>query len=722
MRRRFYRRNTMTITRRQLLKLIPASTLVALSAACGRRNKPLPTLTPTPPAPSPEPVARAFLEAWEADDFNTMYALLFHETRTALSRDQFEAVYRAVFREARIYAFETELVAAGRLSVDQAGADFDVTYRTRLTGALTFRPRLWMRLEEGDWRITWTPAAIMPELDEENVLKLFPRVPPRGVIYAQQRTILATHGVIVTVGVVPGQIQDEAALLATLSNLLGIPPQEIAAKYAEQPPDWFVPVGLISAETAQANYDTLARIPGVELRERAARAYPQGERAAHVVGYVGPISAEELVSLAEQGYDENDLVGKLGVEQAAEPILAGRKGGRLVVLSPEGQEVKTLADVPARQSRNLHTTLDMALQQVAEDLLGERKGAVVVLEVSTGRVLALASYPRFDPNAMANLLNPQQRLAIAQQPDHPLVNRATQGVYPCGSVFKIVTMTAALETGLFTPQSTFFCSGVWTRLGIPMTCWKRSGHGNIDLFNGLVESCDVVFYEVGLALYNRDPNLLQTFARRLGFGAPTGIEVAEAAGLVPDDAWKRAQVGVGWTPGDTVNMAIGQGFLLVTPLQVARMMATVANGGTLFRPTLFDMAEDVANSANTERFQPETTGTLGVREDVLQTLQGALSRVTQPPRGTASFVFRNFPLPVAGKTGTAEAPGPGGEPHAWFAAYAPADRPQIAVVAMMENAGEGSSVAAPVVRDLLAAYFGLNRDLEARSVPTPARV
>lgn len=710
----------MPLTRRQLLQLIPASTLAALSAACSWRREPLPTPTATPPAPSPEPVARTFLQAWEADDFDIMYALLFHETRAALSRDQFEAIYRAVFREARIYAFETELVAAGRLSVDQAGADFDVTYHTRLTGDLTFRPRLWMRLENGDWRITWTPAAIVPELGEQNAIKLFPRVPPRGVIYAKNRTILATHGVVVTVGVVPGQIQDESALLGILSNLLNMPPQEIAAKYAGQPPDWFIPVGLLSAETVQANYETLSQIAGLELRERAARAYPQGDRAAHVVGYVGPISAEELATLAEQGYDENDLVGKLGVERAAEPILAGRKGGRLVVLSPEGQEVKTLADVPAQQSRNVHTTLDMTLQQTAEDLLGERKGAVVVLEVNSGRVLAMASYPRFDPNAMANLLNPQQRVAIAERPDHPLVNRAAQGVYPCGSVFKVVTMTAALETGLFTPQSTFTCTGVWTRLGIPMTCWKRSGHGTIDLFNGLVESCDVVFYEVGLALYNRDPNLLQTFARRLGFGAPTGIEVAEAAGLVPDDAWKRAQIGVGWTPGDTVNMAIGQGFLLVTPLQVARMMATVANGGTFYRPTLFEMTEDVTNSANTQQFQPEVTGTLDVRADVLQTLQGALARVTQPPRGTASFVFRNFPLPVAGKTGTAEAPG--GDPHAWFAAYAPTDRPQIAVVAMLENAGEGSGVAAPLVRDLLAAYFGLNRDKEARFAPGPGRV
>ncbi len=697
----------MTLTRRQLLKLIPAGTLAALISACGRgRAVPL-TPTATPPAPSPEPVARAFLGAWNADDFDTMYAFLAEPTRRALDRDAFEAVYRGVFREARIYAFETELVAAGRLSAEEAGADFDVTYHTRLTGPLTFRPRLWMRLEKGEWRITWTPAAILPELGERNLVKLFPRVPPRGVIYAKERVILATHGVVVTVGVVPGRIEDEATLLATLSRLLGRPPEEIAARYAGQPADWFVPVGLISAEEAQANYDALTQVAGIEMRERAARAYPQGERAGHVVGYVGPISAEELATLAERGYEETDLVGKLGVERAAEPLLAGRKGGRLVVLSPDGAEVSTLADVPAEQSRNVHITLDMALQERAEALLGERRGSVVVLEVPGGRVLALASFPRFDPNAVANLLSPQERLAVAQRPDRPLVNRATQGLYPCGSVFKIVTMTAALETGLFTPQSTFTCTGVWTRLGIPMWCWKRDGHGVIDLYNGLIESCDVVFYEVGLALYNQDPNLLQAFARRMGFGAPTGIEVDEEAGLVPDDGWKRAQVGVGWTPGDTVNMAIGQGFLLVTPLQVAHMMVTVASGGTIYRPTLLAMAEDVTGRASTVTYQPEVVGTLDVGAGVMETVRSALARVTQPPRGTANFVFRDFPIPVAGKTGTAEAPGE--EPHAWFAAYAPADRPEVAVVAMLENAGEGSGVAAPVVRDVLAAYFGVDR-------------
>ncbi|WP_054493285.1 penicillin-binding protein 2, partial [Ardenticatena maritima] len=586
-----------------------------------------------------------------------------------------------------------------------AAADFDAVYRTRLVGDLVVRPRLPMTLVGETWRIRWTPATIIPQLGEGNVLRLFKRTSTRGVIYDRQRNILATQGAIVVVGVVPGRIQDEPTMLNVLSALLNKAPADIAALYANQPPDWFIPVGRIAFETFQEQYDTLAAIPGLDFREQAARSYPQGSTAAHVLGYVGPISREELAALGERGYEEDDIVGKMGLEKAAEEWLAGKKGGRLAVLTPEGQEVATLADVPAQQSLSLHTSLDVGLQQVAEAVLDGKRGSVVVLDVKTGRVLALASAPTFDPNAMSNLLDLQQRLAFINRADQPLLNRATQGAYPPGSVFKIVSMATALQEGLFATTSTFNCPGYWDRLGIRMNCWKSSGHGTIDLSNGLVESCDVVFYEVGLAAYNRDPNLLQTYARRFGLGALTGVELDESAGLVPDNEWKVSVQGVGWTPGDSVNMAIGQGFLLTTPLQIARMMAAIANGGTLYRPQIIVSAEDPTGERPPLTFEPQVDGTLDLAPEYLQAIRDALLRVTQPPRGTASHIFREFPVPVAGKTGTAEAPGVA--PHAWFAAYAPAPTPEIAVVAMAENAGEGSGVAAPMVREVLAHYFGV---------------
>ena len=695
----------MRLTRRAVLKLVPSGVAAALLAACRQQAALLPTPSATPPAGSPEPIARTFLSAWQADDFDTMYALLDDESQARITRDDFVQTYRQLFDEATIYAFETTLVAAGRLDATTAAADFDAVYRTRLVGDLVVRPRLPMTLVGETWRIRWTPATIIPQLGEGNVLRLFKRTSTRGVIYDRQRNILATQGAIVVVGVVPGRIQDEPTMLNVLSALLNKAPADIAALYANQPPDWFIPVGRIAFETFQEQYDTLAAIPGLDFREQAARSYPQGSTAAHVLGYVGPISREELAALGERGYEEDDIVGKMGLEKAAEEWLAGKKGGRLAVLTPEGQEVATLADVPAQQSLSLHTSLDVGLQQVAEAVLDGKRGSVVVLDVKTGRVLALASAPTFDPNAMSNLLDLQQRLAFINRADQPLLNRATQGAYPPGSVFKIVSMATALQERLFATTSTFNCPGYWDRLGIRMNCWKSSGHGTIDLSNGLVESCDVVFYEVGLAAYNRDPNLLQTYARRFGLGALTGVELDESAGLVPDNEWKVSVQGVGWTPGDSVNMAIGQGFLLTTPLQIARMMAAIANGGTLYRPQIIVSAEDPTGERPPLTFEPQVDGTLDLAPEHLQAIRDALLRVTQPPRGTASHIFREFPVPVAGKTGTAEAPGVA--PHAWFAAYAPAPTPEIAVVAMAENAGEGSGVAAPMVREVLAHYFGV---------------
>lgn len=701
---------TSRLSRRTLLKAVPTGTLALLLAACGL-DAPTPEATPaptaTPRAGSPEPAARAFLDAWHRGDYAGMYALLSPSVQAELSADAFAQRYEGIFAEATIYEFETTLVAAGIYGPTNAAADFDVLYRTRLVGDLSFRVRLDMTAVDDLWKINWTPAAIMPPLGTENRLRLFPRTSTRGVVYDRNGEILATQGAIVTLGVVPSQIEDEGQVQAILSEMLQKTPGEIKAVYANQPPDWFIPIGDVSFEAAQSRYDQLSSTPGLVMRERATRSYPLKETACHLIGYVGPISAEELAALGDRGYEETDRVGKLGIERSAEEILAGKKGGRLAILTPAGQEVETLADVPAVQSRSLTLTLDLPLQRACEEALGEKLGAIAVLDVATSRVLALASWPRYDPNAMANELDAQQRQAVAAQPGQPLLNRATQGVYPPGSTFKIVTMAAGLERGGFASGSPFNCPGSWNRLGIQMGCWKA--HGGIDLFQGLVQSCDVVFYEVGNALYqageSQGEELLQAVARGFGFGRPTGVELDEAAGLLPNNEWKVNQLGQGWTPGDTVNMSIGQGYLLTTPLQIANMVAAVANGGTLHRPTLFLRASDVTGTQPPEEFEPEVVGELPIRPENLDIIRRAMAEVTTPPMGTASETFGNFPVKVAGKTGTAE--NPGEEPHAWFAAYAPADQPQIAICAMLENAGEGSQVAAPIVRAVLEKYFNL---------------
>ncbi|HYN89424.1 MAG TPA: penicillin-binding transpeptidase domain-containing protein, partial [Ardenticatenaceae bacterium] len=496
--------DTPHLSRRDLLKVAPAGALALLLAACGRSQPgPTPTvaMTPTAEPESPQHTARAFLDAWQRGDYSAMYALLAPTAQVTLAEEAFTQRYQGILAEATVYEFACTVISAGVTGPNQGATDFETTYKTRLVGDVTVHPRMEMTLVDGLWRINWTPSLIVPELGAENLVRLFPRTSSRGIIYDRNGEIFATEGTIVTLGVVPGQIEDEGQVLAILSETLGRPPDEIRREYEGQPEDWFIPIGEIPFDTAQGRYDQLVSTPGVALRERAIRSYPYQHTASHVVGYVAAISAEELTAFGERGYEETDRVGKIGVEKYGEEILAGKKGGRLAVLSPGGQEVATLADVPAVQSRSLNLTLDFPLHLRCEQILGERLGSICVLDVATSRVLALASWPRFDPNAMSNELSSEQRQATASQPGQPLLNRATQGLYPPGSVFKIVTMATALERGGMGLEIAFDCPGFWEKLNIHMACWKEGGHGHIDLYQSLVQSCDVAFYEVGYSLY-----------------------------------------------------------------------------------------------------------------------------------------------------------------------------------------------------------------------------
>jgi penicillin-binding protein 2 len=449
------------------------------------------------------------------------------------------------------------------------------------------------------------------------------------------------------------------------------------------------------------------------MREAWTRSYREEIIAPHVVGIVGPIAAEEVDLWREQGYSGDEMVGWIGLERWGESYLAGQPGARLEILTEDGQQIAVLADRLARESSSLYTTFDRTFQKEVQEILGKRLGAIAVLEAKTGRVLALATYPSFDPNPFAGGISQGQWQALQADYRRPLVNRATQGTYPPGSVFKTVTMAAGMEDGGLSASSVFLCRGTWTGLGPnwPKTCWARNGHGNISLEKALTVSCDITFYQVGLLLNGVGQDVLPRYARAFGFGAPTGIEVEEDPGLVPDPAWKIQTKGEGWAPGDSVNLAIGQSELLVSPLQVAVMMAAVGNGGTLYRPQVVEM---IASDPSRPDWSlgPIATAQLPVSAETLNVIQESLYRVTSAPEGTAYQAFKGLDLAVAGKTGTAES---GQEdPHAWFAGYAPADDPEIAIAVVVEHSGEGASYAAPLFRAVVEAYFKIE------PTPTPA--
>jgi penicillin-binding protein 2 len=426
---------------------------------------------------------------------------------------------------------------------------------------------------------------------------------------------------------------------------------------------------------------------------------------------VAPVPAERLKEYRSRGYRGDEMVGVAGLEAWGEDILSGQHGGTLSIITSTGEEVMELRQRDAAPGRSIYATLNRDVQEKAQEILGGRRGAIVVLDVESGAVRALVSGPGFDPNVFVGPSSDVERAQVLADPDHPLVNRALQGTYPTGSVFKIVTMSAGMEGGGLDPMgATFDCPGYWDGLGrgARKRCWKADGHGTIVLQDGLSASCNVVFYSVGLALHQQDEDLLSRYGRDFGLGQETGLDtLLEESGLMPGPEWKQEALGQIWYPGDTVNLAIGQGYLRVTPLQVARMMAAVANGGTLYRPYIVERVE-AGSTEPGEVTEPKPVGSLPLGPEHLEALQAGLLGVTANETiGTASHRFKGLNIPVAGKTGTAEAGGADAEPHSWFAAYAPADDPEIALVVLAENAGEGSTVAAPLARQVVEAYFGL---------------
>ncbi len=701
--------------RTRLLWIALASVMLIVNACSSPpASPPTPTLPPpavtiTIPTP-PDVIAQQFLTAWEAADYGAMYSLLSPLTRDAINSPDFAARYQSIADALTLTALKTQVLSV-LTQGHKSQVTFRVTFTTALYGDLIREPTLELHLEGNRWAVAWSDAAIMPELADGNTLFTDYRVPARANLYDRNGRALVAQTDAVAVGVVPEQITDEVALLDALAPLLDLRPEQIQARYAFAQGDWYVPLGEVSADELQANYATLSSLGGLVMNTVRIRFHPDGSLAPQVLGYLAPLSPENLATFKARGYPADARVGAAGLEQSQESFLAGKPGGTLYVISPTGQIITTLVEAHPEPAQAVYTTFDRDLQKAAQRALGDFTGAIVVMNPQTGEILALVSTPGYDNN-LFDPANPNAILlpSILNDSRRPLLNRATQGQYPLGSVFKMVTMAAALEAGGYTPDSRLNCTYEWSGLGPDYVKydWKKEGHGILTLMDGLIESCDTWFYDIGLNLDRQDPGLLPRFARAFGIGAPTGIGVIpEESGLVPDPDWKLKATSVNWWPGDSVNLAIGQGDLLVTPLQVARMLAAIANGGTLYRPQLIHHIAS-PGEAPTIELKPEAVGQLPISPSNLAAIQEALLGVTSKHNGTARHRFLGLGIPVAGKTGTAEAPGTASLPHSWFVGYTLAkreDRPNVVIVVLVENAGEGSAIAAPIFRRIVEAYF-----------------
>ncbi len=628
-----------------------------------------------------------------------MFNLITASTQAGLTPDTLANRYRAAQTTATVKFVRAQLRSMLRDN-EVLHANYHVEWDTALFGTLTAENEMTMTLESNQWRIGWNDGLIWPGLQNGGAFQIEYQIPRRNNIYDSDGRVLAKDDKIVTIGIVPGQIADETQLLEGLSPIVNLTPDEIKAKYASAQPTWFVPIADVSFDVSQQN-DEFLKSPGIDRRENSLRVY--AGIAPHAVGYVSLISPENLEEWKARGYRGDEWVGASGLEAWGEPILAGTHGGRLSLVDAQGREIAVVAEKQATPTRGVYTTINRQLQQATDQILGARKGAIVVLDPKTGHVLAMSSYPSFNPNA---LISPY---ATNVPTETSFLNRATQGAYPPGSTFKPITMGAGMEEGGYVATSPFYDPGYWDGYGAAFrkVCWLPTGHGNIDLQTGLSASCDVVFYTVGKTLQEKDQNILPRFAKGFGLGHTTGITgVVEIDGTIPDPQWKLQTQNEVWLPGDTINMAIGQGYVQATPLQMAVMYAAIANGGALYRPEIIQKIGS-PNEPPEEIWQPEVMGQLPLSPTTLKAIQDGLHGVIVSPRGTAGFVFKGFPYSVAGKTGTAETGGANDVSHAWFVAYAPFEDPQILVLVFLENGGQGSYNAAPLARQVLESYFGL---------------
>lgn len=568
------------------------------------------------------------------------------------------------------------------------------------------------------WYLQVVHGAYYLGLSENNRIRTVEIPPVRGQIYDRNGALLVKNVPSFTLYLVVedmGDRENQRRVMKRLSTLIQIPEKEVSARLAENGRDPYGPIKIredLSMEGVARIEGHRLELPGVKIEAEFKRHALYGEMAAHLLGYVGEISAEQLSEGKFQNVTRGSIIGQYGIEQTYDASLRGASGEKRIEVDVLGHERKVVEVIPPQPGDDLFLTLDLKLQKAAESALSDRPGTVVVVRPDSGEILAMVSHPAFDLNLLSRGISSKVWKRLLEDEEHPLTNRVIQGQYPPGSIFKIILSTAILETNAMSPLEQIECNGQVQFGNRNYLDWKKEGHGQVDLHRSLVESCDVYYYKLGRRL---GIDKISEFALLFGLGKPTGIDLAfEKGGLIPNKNWKREVRHEPWFPGETLSASIGQGFVSTTPLQLAGMISAVANNGILNRPHLLKGTRNHETGELNE--VPLRKGRdLKISNKTLTLIRDALAGVVSEPAGTGKR-SRLTHVAVGGKTGTAQVVGRKGETHedlpeklqdhAWFAAFAPIEKPEIAVVVLVENGGHGGVTAAPIAQRVFEAYFG----------------
>lgn len=564
------------------------------------------------------------------------------------------------------------------------------------------------------WYLQIVKAEDFQNLSENNRLRLVPVAASRGTIFDRNGKVLVSNRPSFSVAMIPQEVKDRDAFFTRLATYLGIDREELVAKWEKgKGRARYYPVVLasdITRDQMELLEEKRLWLPGLEVEMKPIREYEDGMLASHLLGYIGEISDDELKNPAYGGYNLGDYVGKSGIERSWETVLRGKDGGRQIEVDARGRVLRTISETLPVVGSSLVLTIDADLQKRAEQSFGEQAGAAVAMDVNSGEILAFASNPGFDPTLFAGRMPPDKWKEYLEDKRHPLENKALKGQYPPGSTFKIITALAGLGEGLVDERSTVVCTGSYTLGRNTFRCWDKKGHGAVNLKRALKQSCDVYFYQLGERL---GIDRIAAYARKFDLGAPMGIGLEnEKGGNIPTSEWKLKKYGKKWFQGDTLPAAIGQGYVLMTPVQLASMIATVANDGTVYRPHLIKRIIDQDGKVLRE-YKPEILARTGIGARDFQLVKEGLFAVVNEPGGTGAMA-RLYEVKVAGKTGTSQVvklrSTKGDIPyqyrdHALFVAFAPYDKPEIAVAVVVEHGEHGGGAAASIAGAILRTYF-----------------